>query len=58
MKKLISFLLAGWLCLSLVACGVDAPNGPQNETVIANTGTPNPPPPPPPPPPPGGGGGG
>jgi len=53
MKRFISFLLLGWLCLSLVACGVDAPNGPQNEIVTANSGDP----PPPPPPPVGGGGG-
>ncbi len=53
MKRFISFILLGWLCLSLVACGIDAPNGPQKEAVTADTD-----PPPPPPPPPGGGGGG
>jgi len=54
MKRFISFLLAGWLCLTLAACGVNAPNGPKNETVTSHDGEP---PPPPPPPPPGGGGG-
>jgi hypothetical protein len=54
MKRFISFLLAGWLCLALATCGVNAPNQPHNETVTAHDDDP----PPPPPPPPDGGGGG
>lgn len=53
MKRFISFILLSWLCLSLMACSMDAPNGPQKEAVTADTD-----PPPPPPPPPNGGGGG
>lgn len=54
MKRFISFILLSWLCLSLVACGGDAPNGPAKlDTTTTNDGIGNPPPPPP-----GGGGGG
>jgi len=52
MKRFVSFILLGWLCLALVACGVDTPNGPEQAKVSSNDGEL-----PPPPPPPGGGGG-
>lgn len=52
MKRFILFIFLGWLCLSLVACGVDAPNGPEKAKVSSHDGEL-----PPPPPPPGGGGG-
>jgi hypothetical protein len=56
MKRFLAFLLLCLLCLVLlvfVACGTEAPNGPQKETVTAHEGEI-----PPPPPPPSGGGGG
>lgn len=54
MKKIIMFLLVSLFCLVWVACGNNAPTGPENvNTTTANDGDGYPPPPPP-----GGGGGG
>lgn len=54
MKRFWLFFLLCALCVVLVACGVDAPNGPEKAEVSTNDGEL----PPPPPPPPSGSGGG
>jgi len=44
MKRFIAFLMLCMLCFALVACGVDAPNGPEKSKLETATSDIDPPP--------------